>query len=337
MKKYLLFAQWVLIAVLFSVLFFRTGAVETAQISAQHVDNQQTSSSEQPFDIVKTYDLPGNLTFANETVPLDDPDVRERLDREIYTNLYYHSSTISILKRANRWMPAIEQVLEKHNIPEDFKYLALIESGLQNVVSPAGATGFWQLRDITARELGLEVNDEVDQRYDPIQSTEAAAKYLQKSYKRFGSWTNAAASYNIGMYGLDRRLEDQRVYSYYDLLLNEETSRYVFRVLALKEIYENRSKYGYDFPEDHLYGNEPLKVVTIDEDVDNFVDFALDNGINYKILKQYNPWLRGRKLNVKKGHSYQILIPENPPRFTFMPLQEEESEPSRKKTRLATP
>lgn len=337
MKKYLLFAQWVLIAVLFGVLFYRNEAVETIAISTQTVDNQQTSSTDKPFDIVKTYDLPDNLTFAGEAVPMDDPDVKERLDREIYTNLYYHSSTISILKRANRWMPAIEKVLAEKNIPEDFKYLALIESGLQNVVSPAGATGFWQLRDITAKELGLEVNDEVDQRYDPIKSTEAAAQYLIKSHKRFGSWTNAAASYNIGMHGLERRLEDQRVYSYYDLLLNEETSRYVFRVLALKEIYENREKYGYDFPDNHLYENEPLRIVTVDEDVDNFVDFAIDLGINYKVLKQYNPWLRGRKLKVKKGNSYQILIPETPPRFAFRPLEEEEPETVRKKTRLAIP
>lgn len=330
-------AQWVLIAVLFGVLFFRNGSAENTKAGSQPVDYQQVSLDDKPFDIVQTYDLPDNLTFAGETVPLGDPDVRERLDREIYTNLYYHSSTISILKAANRWMPAIEKILAEHNIPEDFKYLALIESGLKNVVSPAGATGFWQLRDITARELGLEVNSEVDQRYDPIKSTEAAAKYLKRSYDKFGSWTNAAASYNIGMYGLEKRLEDQRVLSYYDLLLNEETSRYLFRAMALKEIYENREKYGYDFPDDHLYNYEDLRVVTIDHDVNNFVDYAIDLGINYKILKQYNPWLRGRKLTVSKGNSYEILVPQNPPQFVVRPLEEEESKLTENKTRLATP
>ncbi|MFA0961781.1 lytic transglycosylase domain-containing protein [Roseivirga sp. BDSF3-8] len=337
MKGYLIVAQWVLIAVLFGVLFYNSGSGEIAESPSQPVDYQQVPLADKPFDIVNTYDLPDNLTFAGEVVPLEDPDVRERLDREIYTNLYYHSSTISILKSANRWMPAIEKILAENNIPDDFKYLALIESGLKNVVSPAGATGFWQLRDITAKELGLEVNVEVDQRYDPIKSTEAAAKYLNKSYAKFGSWTNAAASYNIGMYGLDKRLKDQRVISYYDLLLNEETSRYLFRALALKEIYENRAKYGYDFPSDHMYGNEDLRVVTIDHDVKNFVDYAIDLGINYKILKQYNPWLRGRSLTVSKGNSYQILVPRNPPQFTIRSMESEESNYAESKTQIATP
>lgn len=266
---------------------------------------------------VHTFDIPSKLDFAGEKVPLDDSEVRERLDREMHVNTYWHSSTIFTLKRAARWLPQIDEVLQENDIPEDFKYLAIIESGLLNVTSPRGATGFWQLMEETAKELGLEVNDEVDERYDPLKSTEAAVKYLKKAYDRFGNWTSAAASYNIGMYGLDKRLGEQRVGSYYDLLLNEETSRYVFRILALKEIMENPAKYGYEIPRKHLYEQEPVKTVVIDTTISDLVAFAADNDISYKTLKQYNPWLRKNTLTIKQaGTSYEIIIPKDPPAFT---------------------
>lgn len=283
------------------------------EVSSQSVSNRG--------DKTVTFDIPANLDFAGEEVPLHDSEVRERLDREIHVNTYWHSSTIFILKRSSRWLSQIAGILEENDIPEDFKYLAVVESGLLNVESPRGATGFWQLMEDTARELGLEVNEEVDERYNPIKSTEAAVKYLKKAHQRFGDWTSAAASYNLGMYGLDKRFSEQRVGSYYDLLLNEETSRYIFRVLALKEIMEYPSKYGYVIPKKHLYTQEPVKTVVVDSSLNDLVQFAADNNISYKILKQYNPWLRKNTLTIKeKGETYNILIPENPP--PFLPYQE---------------
>lgn len=269
-----------------------------------------------PHEKVVTFDIPKNLEFSGEDVPLEDLEVKERLDREMHVNTYWHSSTIITFKRASRWLPEIAEVLEQNGLPEDFKYLAVIESGLKNVVSPRGATGFWQLMEETASELGLEVNEEVDERYHPIKSTEAAARYLKKAHDRFGNWTSAAASYNIGMYGLDQRLSEQKVGSYYDLLLNEETSRYMFRVLALKEIMTYPEKYGYRIPDKHLYKKEPVKSVLVDSTIHDLVKFAADNGISYKILKQYNPWLRKNTLTVKEdGKPYKILIPKDPPPY----------------------
>jgi hypothetical protein len=256
-----------------------------------------------------TMEIPDSLIFAGESIPLDILDVRERLDRELHINKYWHNNSIFIYKRSNRWLPQIETILKQEGVPDDFKYLAVIESGLLNVTSPAKAVGFWQFLKPTARELGLEVTKEVDERYHPLKSTRAACRYLKESYSDFGSWTLAAASYNMGVRGLKNRLEEQRVNSYFDLLLNEETSRYVFRVLAAKELITNPAKYGFDIPEEHLYEQEKLTEVEITKSIDDLVQFAQDNGINYKILKKHNPWLRRKSLTVKKGESYIISIP----------------------------
>ncbi|MEJ2005028.1 MAG: lytic transglycosylase domain-containing protein [Cyclobacteriaceae bacterium] len=256
-------------------------------------------------------DLPKSMTFAGENVPLDIPDVRERLDRELHINTYWHSSTIFLIKQAHRWMPQIEEILKKNGIPEDFKYLTAIESGFVNVVSPKKAVGFWQILSSSGKEYGLEITREVDERYDPLKSTEAACKYLKKAQVKFGSWTNAAASYNRGMSGLQRALDDQKVDSYYDLLLNDETSRYVFRILAAKEIIEHPEKYGFDIEVDHLYNPEPVHYVEVSEDIDDLVKFAQDQGINYKLLKRHNPWLRRDRLNVRNNKTYRIAIPGN--------------------------
>ncbi len=263
----------------------------------------------EPKNVVVTYQAPEQMYFAGEKVPLHIPDVRERLDREMHVNLYFHSNTILMLKRAQRWLPTIGEILKKNGIPEDFKYLSLIESSLENAISYRGAVGFWQLMEGTAKELGLTVNNEVDERYNPIKSTEVACEYLKRSYRKFGNWTNVAASYNIGIYGLQRRLDEQKEDSYYDLLLNSETSRYVFRILAVKEIIENDSYYGYKFPASHLYNEEPVKKVVVTETQSSLVDFAHEQGINYKLLKRHNPWLRTDRLTVRKGKSYTIDIP----------------------------
>lgn len=264
---------------------------------------------------VYTFDVP-ELTFAGEAVPLDDIEVKERLDRELHINVYWHSNTVFNIKRAARWLPEIATVLKENDLPEDFKYLAIIESGLMNVKSPRGATGFWQIMEATGKELGLEVNDEVDERYHPIKSTIAASKYLKKAYERFGSYTSAAASYNMGMLGLHRRMNEQKASNYYDLLLNEETSRYIFRVLAVKEIMEHQAKYGYLIPKKHLYEEESVETIVVDTTIPDLVQFSIDHGINYKVLKQYNPWLRKNTLTIKKpGKVYEISVPKKHPLY----------------------
>lgn len=263
----------------------------------------------EPKNVVVTYQAPEQMFFAGEKVPLHIPDVRERFDREMHVNLYFHSNTILMLKRAQRWLPTIGEILKKKGIPEDFKYLPLIESSLENAVSYRGAVGFWQLMEGTAEEFGLKVSNEVDERYDPVKSTEVACQYLERAYRKFGNWTNVAASYNMGMYGLQRRLDEQKVESYYDLLLNSETERYVFRILAIKEIVENDSHYGYKFPSSHLYQEEPVKKVVVTDSKPDLVSFALEQGINYKLLKRHNPWLRTDRLTVRNGESYTIDIP----------------------------
>lgn len=249
------------------------------------------------------------LNFCGETVPLDIPDVWERYDREIVINKNLHASTELVIKRARRYFPVIEPILAKYGVPDDFKYLAVIESKLENAVSPAGARGIWQFMPATAKEYGLEVNDYVDERYHLEKATEAACKYLLAAKEKFGTWTLAAASYNGGMNGITRQIERQKVSDFYDLLLTEETSRYVFRILALKEIMQNPEKYGYIIPENELYQPFKTQKLTVDSTVENFADFAIQHNINYKTLKIHNPWLRDISLPNKTNKTYYIEIP----------------------------
>ena len=254
--------------------------------------------------------IPENLNFADEPMPLSDPDVYERMDRELLVNTYWQSNGLLMFKRAQKYFPIIEPILKKHGIPDDFKYLAVIESGLTNAVSPAGARGVWQIMPATAKENGLEVNENVDERYNLEKSTEVACKYLLQSKRSLGSWTLAAAAYNAGNTGISRRLKEQNVNGYYDLLLGEETGRYMFRIVALKEIMNNPKTYGFNFEDPDLYSNIPTYNVIVDKDVANFTTFAEEYGINYKILKIHNPWLRETRLNNKTGKKYVIEIPE---------------------------
>ena len=261
----------------------------------------------------KSIPTPSSMTFAGEEVPLHESDVRERLDRELHINTYWHNNTIFLIKRAHRWFPAIEEVLAREGVPDDFKYLTAIEGSLRNDISPKNAVGFWQIRRATGRELGLEISREVDERYNPLRSTEAACRYIKKAYERFGNWTMVAAAYNRGMAGMARAIEDQQVDSYYDLLLNEETYRYVFRILAIKEIIENPDTYYFEVDEEHLYEPYELTYVEVSESIPDLVTFSQEQGINYKILKLHNPWLRQGKLTVRSGHTYQIAIPTTTP------------------------
>lgn len=253
--------------------------------------------------------FPTTTDFAGETTPLHVVDVRERLDRELLINANLHSTTTLILKRANRAFPVIEPILQKYGIPDDFKYLAVIESGLVNAVSSAGARGVWQFMPETAKEKGMEINDFVDERYHLEKSTEAACKYLLAAKNKFGSWTMAAASYNGGMNGVNKKIEEQQVTNYYDLALTEETSRYVFRILALKEIMKNPGKYGFNIYPTDLYSPIPTKKIEVDSTITDLASFAKTQGINYKILKIHNPWLRDKKLVNPSKKKYEIEIP----------------------------
>lgn len=249
------------------------------------------------------------MDFSGEEVPTFMADVQERLDKEMITNMNYHTNTTLVIKRANKVFPIIEPILAKYGVPDDFKYLAVIESSLVNAVSPAGARGVWQFMPATAKEKGMEVSDEVDERYHLEKSTEAACKYLLVAKEKFGSWTLAAASYNGGMNGISKKMDEQQVDNYYDLLLTEETSRYVFRILALKEIMKNSDKYGFRIPNEALYYAIPTKKIVIDTTITDLAKFAKTQGVNYKILKIHNPWLRDKKLTVTTGKKYEIEIP----------------------------
>lgn len=253
--------------------------------------------------------FPTAVDFAGEPAPLQINDVRERLDRELLINANLDATTVLIIRRANRAFPIIEPILQKYGVPDDFKYLAVIESGLINATSPSGAKGVWQFMPDTAKEKGMEVNELVDERYHLEKSTEAACKYLLAAKEKFGSWTLAAASYNGGMTGVGKRIDEQKVSNYYDLGLTEETSRYVFRILALKEIMKNPAIYGFSIYESDLYSRIPSKKIDVDSTINDLADFAKTQGINYKILKIHNPWLRDKKLLNPSKKKYEIEIP----------------------------
>jgi len=254
--------------------------------------------------------IPDTMYFAGERMPLDIQDVKERLDRELMVNTYWQSQTLLHFKRASRWFPIIEPILKEEGVPLDFKYLCMAESGLTNVVSPAGASGYWQFLKETAKHYGLEVDDNVDQRYDVRASTRAACKYLKDAKKEFGTWALAAAAYNMGQGNLNKQLKRQKVTDYYDLLLNEETSRYVFRLTAMKEIMENPSKYGFHFRPQDLYAPYISNTVKVDSSISDMAAFADSFGMNYKELKILNPWLRDDYLENPSGKAYYIEIPK---------------------------
>jgi len=258
---------------------------------------------------IKALKIPENLDFAGERVPTENDDIKERIDRELLVNTYWHSNTILLFKRANKFFPIIEPILKKNGIPNDFKYLAVIESGLLNGTSPAGAKGFWQILEGTAKESGLEVNSNVDERYHLEKSTQAACDYLKAAKARFGNWTLTAAAYNAGNRGVSSKMETQKVSSYYDLLLGDETERYILRIVAVKEIMSNPEKYGYTFEKEDLYTATPTKIIEINTPIADISQYALNLGINYKIMKLHNPWLRENTLENKTGKTYQLKIP----------------------------
>jgi hypothetical protein len=257
----------------------------------------------------KSYKLPEDVSFAGEKMPLGNFDTRESLDREILTSAYRHSSTIMIIKRAYRYLPVIEKILKENNIPDDFKYLAAAESEYSNMVSPAGATGFWQIMPETGKEEGMEINNVVDERYHIEKSTEFACRYFLKSYEKYGNWTLAAASYNGGRAALDEQISIQKENNYYDLLLSEETARYIFRAVAYKLIITDPQNYGFNIDKSDLYPELDYYEVKVDTAISDFSVFAKSFGTNYKILKFLNPWLRKPYLTPRPNKEYFIKIP----------------------------
>lgn len=292
-------------------LFFLGGAIVASGIILSIAGKKDVPSvvMNHPNSTLVIPRLPEDLNFAGERVPMKDADVLERMDRELLVNTFWHSNTILMLKRANKFFPVIEPILKKNGVPDDFKYLCMIESGLDNVVSPSNAAGFWQFLASTGKRYGLEVTDEVDERYHLEKATEAACKYLKDNHEKLGSWTLAAAAYNMGENGVERQLKSQGVETYYDLYLNRETARYLFRILAAKEIHNRQSEYGFLLQEDALYSAIPTREISIDSTIVSWPEFALQQGTNYKYLKILNPWIRDRKLNNRSKKTYQVLLP----------------------------
>lgn len=287
-------------------------AAQQDPVSSTQVEQDKEVSERQVADEynIKAIAIPADLNFAGEKVPFSDPEIRERVDREFLVNTYWQSNALLLIKRANKYFPIIEPILAKNGIPDDFKYLAVAESGLTNVVSPAGATGFWQIMRHTGKEYGLEVNKNVDERYHLEKSTQVACEYLKKWKERFGTWTLTAAAYNAGPNGVQRYMDIQKANNYYDLLLGEETGRYVFRIMAIKEILSNPENYGFQFEETDLYEQVPTFDVEITKSVDSWADFAKEYDLSYKVLKRHNPWLREPHLDNSSGKTYVLEIPK---------------------------
>ena len=302
-----------LFIILFGLISIQLFVFSTDLKSEDKLHQEQFNIKYGIFAIVQ----PENLNFAGEEIPIYSPDIWERIDKELLKNTYWQSNTMLYFKKANKYFPIIEPILRQYNIPDDFKYLAVIESGLDNVVSPSGAAGFWQIMKGTAREYGLEVNKDIDERYNLEKSTVVACKYLQDSYKKFGNWTMAAASYNMGMSGVKRRMLEQKSNNYYNLYLNSETARYVFRVIAVKEIMQNPKNYGFMFRKKDLYRMPNFQYIEVDSTISSLSDFARSYNINFKLLKQFNPWLRTTKLPDESRKKYILKIPTDTDLMVF--------------------
>jgi membrane-bound lytic murein transglycosylase D len=252
--------------------------------------------------------IPKTPEFCGEPVPVSDYSIRESLEKELLVNTYWQSQTLLFFKRCNRWFPVIQPILKRNHIPDDFKYIAVVESGFTNVVSPAGATGFWQLVEPTAKNYGLEITDEVDERYNVEKSTEAACRFFKEAYEKYHNWTLVAASFNLGMGGIDKQLEKQKASNYYDLFLNDETARYVFRILAVKDILTRPKTYGFELRQKDLYPALPTYSIKVDSSVTDLADFAIKQGVTYKTLKMLNPWLRKSNLPNSEKKTYYFLL-----------------------------
>ena len=286
--------------------------VMVAVFAMSYKDTDQVDQENKMSEGMKVFPvpIPNQLVFADETVPLEKFEIKERLDRELLVNSYWQSNTLLILKRTQRSFAVIEPILARYGVPDDFKYLAVAESGLLNVTSPAGAKGVWQFMPTSGKGYGLAINKMVDERYHLERSTEAACLYLKEAYDKFGSWTLAAASYNRGMSGINRDLSKQLVSDYFDMHLNTETSRYILRILAFKTIIENPSSYGFYIEDKDFYGSIETYDIYADSTISNVSEYAASIGTNYHVLKTLNPWIKGNEL-VITNRPYTIKAPLN--------------------------
>jgi membrane-bound lytic murein transglycosylase D len=282
-------------------------------ILQSHSDTEEKKNLAEFQEYYRVYSLasPKFIEFAGTKIPLTEFDVLERYDKEILTNIYWQSQTLLMIKRANRFLPTIEKILQEQGIPSDFKYVALAESGLQNVVSPAGAAGFWQFMDKTGKRYGLEISDEVDERYHLEKATYAACLYFKEAYAQLKDWSLVAASYNMGIVGVKKQMRAQNIYTYYDLYLNVETARYLFRIIAIKDICENPTRFGFNVNVSDMYSSVPTVKVKVDLSITNLAQWSIDNACNYKLLKLLNPWLRKPFVNVPLGKTYYISLPKD--------------------------
>jgi membrane-bound lytic murein transglycosylase D len=294
---------------LFAAFGLVSGVIFSLMIFVSYSSNKPLTAFFELPQQVKSVDLNREFTFAGERVPMND-DTRERLDRELSVNAYWQSTTLLNIKMAHKYFPTVERILAENGIPDDFKYLAVAESGLRNVSSPASAKGYWQFMKPSALEMGLEISDEVDERYDIEKSTRAACAYIKQLHRRFGSWSNVAGSYNVGPTSFARSLSEQKENSYYDININEETSRYLFRIIAIKEIVSNPQDFGFYIDDHHKYQAAALKDVIITESIPSLADWAHQNGVTYRMLKFYNPWLISSKLTVTPSKTHTIKLPQ---------------------------
>jgi hypothetical protein len=282
------------------LFIFSTRPSGDLELRKRFLEEQQVFSVPVPID----------LAFGNERVPLKRLDVKENLEREFMFFTYWPASTMLMLKRANRWLPVIEPILKKYGIPDDFKYIAFIESGFTHETSSRGAGGFWQFVETTAEQYGLEVNDQVDERFHVEKSTRAACRYFLDAKKQLGTWTLAAASFNLGMGGIAEQLKVQQALSYYDLDLNEETGRYLYRILAIKAIHKKPADYGFRLRKKDLYPEIPTYEIRIDTEHVDMAQFAQQKGVPFRVLKLLNPWIRKTSLSCDPGQCYFVLLPD---------------------------
>ncbi len=298
MKSSSIYKKYALVVVILSAVSYGSITVHNAFQQDPLPQMIKSPSINKPFD------------FAGEEIPMDNQDVLDRLDRELIMNSYLHGSTLLNLKMASRYFPMIEPILKQQGIPDDFKYLVPVESNFLNATSPSGAKGFWQFMAPTAKELGLRINDKVDERYNVELATKAACVFINDLHDKFGNWTLTAAAYNGGAGRINKEMKSQKVSNFYDLYLNAETSKYVFRILAIKEVMSNPESFGYDVEQVNMY--KPIQVskkLTIDTTIQSLTNFAISNGTTYRMLRYLNPWIIDRDLPASPGKSYEILIP----------------------------
>ena len=296
---------------LFPLFGFVAGIIFTMLIFLSYTSKKSLTSFFELPQQIKSVNLNKPFDFAGEPMPVNE-DTRERLDRELSVNAYWQSTTLLHLKLANKYLPVVERILAENGIPDDFKYLAIAESGLRNVTSSASAKGYWQFMKPAATEMGLEISEDVDERLHIEKSSKAACNYIKQLHRRFGNWTNVAGAYNVGPTAFARTLEEQKESNYYDVNINDETSRYLFRIIAIKEIVKNPHDFGYFVDDTEKYNLNPnLKTLSITSSIPSLADFAHQQGITYRILKYYNPWLINNKLTVAPGKEYLIKVPQS--------------------------